>query len=161
MSGTREVVINRCFGGFSLSARAIKAIANRKGMPCFFFRKASDFQGPYTRITDEEAFAETGFFGPSAYQVETPDLIPNQGNWHEMSVDERQASNDEYERINVFNREIERDDPDLVAVVKELGEAAGGKCASLHVVEIPADVDWEISEYDGNEHVAQKHKTWP
>jgi hypothetical protein len=27
-------------------------------------------------------------------------------------------------------------------------------------VEVPADVDWYIVDYDGQEHVAEKHRTW-
>jgi len=60
-----------------------------------------------------------------------------------------------------FNcREIKRSDSDLVAVVESLGEKANGFAASLKVVEIPEDVDWYIEEYDGNEWVAEKHRTW-
>jgi len=60
-----------------------------------------------------------------------------------------------------FNcREIERNDPTLVAVVEKLGKEADGFCATLKVVEIPEDVDWEIGEYDGNEWVAEKHRIW-
>ena len=60
-----------------------------------------------------------------------------------------------------FNcREIPRNDPTLVAVVEKLGVKADGFCATLKVVEIPEDVDWDIGEYDGNEWVAEKHRTW-
>ena len=57
-------------------------------------------------------------------------------------------------------REIPRNDPVLVAVVEELGSKANGFCASLKVVEIPENVDWYVEEYDGNEWVAEKHRTW-
>jgi hypothetical protein len=60
-----------------------------------------------------------------------------------------------------FNcREIPRNDVELVRVVKELGEKANGFCASLKLVDIPLDVQWFIEEYDGNEWVAEKHRTW-
>jgi len=60
-----------------------------------------------------------------------------------------------------FNyREIPRNDTDLVRVVSELGEKANGFCASLKIVDIPTDVQWFIEEYDGNEWVAEKHRTW-
>jgi hypothetical protein len=60
-----------------------------------------------------------------------------------------------------FNyREIPRNDTDLVRVVSELGEKANGFCASLKLVDIPDDVEWFIEEYDGNEWVAEKHRTW-
>ena len=62
---------------------------------------------------------------------------------------------------NYFNdREIPRNDITLVAVVESLKDEANGFCASLKVVEIPEDVDWYIEEYDGNEWVAEKHRTW-
>ena len=56
--------------------------------------------------------------------------------------------------------DIERDDPALVQVVEEMGAAANGCCASLKVVEIPDDAEWEIEEYDGKEWVAEVHRTW-
>lgn len=55
---------------------------------------------------------------------------------------------------------ISRTDPDLVRVVEELGDEASGLYAGLSVVEIPDDVDWMIEEYDGQEWVAEKHRTW-
>ena len=56
--------------------------------------------------------------------------------------------------------EIQRDDPELVRVVEALGAEANDKYAELKVIQIPDDVDWEIKEYDGIEHVAEKHRTW-
>jgi len=55
---------------------------------------------------------------------------------------------------------IARDDPYLVKVVRDLGMAANGAYANLKIVEVPGGVDWEIEEYDGNEHVAEKHRVW-
>jgi hypothetical protein len=59
-----------------------------------------------------------------------------------------------------YGREIPRDDPYLVKIVRDLGMAANGDHANLKVVEVPGDVEWEIEEYDGNEWVAEKHRTW-
>lgn len=59
-----------------------------------------------------------------------------------------------------FGREIPRDDPLLLQVVEELGAATNGRMASLKVVEIPDDVDWEVEEYDGLEWVAETHRRW-
>ena len=54
-----------------------------------------------------------------------------------------------------------RDDPVLVRVIEELaGEEAGGSAAVLKVVRVPADVNWCIQEYDGQEWVAEQHRTW-
>lgn len=54
----------------------------------------------------------------------------------------------------------DRSDPDLVAVVEEMGIDANGEHAYLKVVEIPDDIEWTIHEYDGMEWVAEAHRTW-
>ena len=53
-----------------------------------------------------------------------------------------------------------RSDEDLVEVVETLGGAANGSYSNLKVVEIPDDVEWYIEEYDGREHIAERHRTW-
>lgn len=53
-----------------------------------------------------------------------------------------------------------RSDLDLIAVIEELGDAADGWAAELAIIDIPDDVEWQIEEYDGREHVAEKHRTW-
>jgi hypothetical protein len=58
------------------------------------------------------------------------------------------------------SREIARDDPALVSVVRDLGDEAAGNYAELKIVTIPADVLWQIDEYDGWEWVAEQHRTW-
>jgi hypothetical protein len=55
---------------------------------------------------------------------------------------------------------MDRDDQLLVAVVEQLGEKANGDNAELKVINIPDDVEWEIVEHDGQEHVAEKHRCW-
>ena len=62
--------------------------------------------------------------------------------------------------VEFSNRSIARNDPALVTTVCRLGSKANGDYAKLKVVEIPADVDWYIEEYDGKEWVAEKHRTW-
>lgn len=56
---------------------------------------------------------------------------------------------------------IRRECPHLVSVVETLGcKEASAAYASLKIVEVPDDVDWTIKEYDGNEWVAEVHRTW-
>lgn len=59
-----------------------------------------------------------------------------------------------------YSSDISRDDPVLVSVVRELGDKANGDFAELKIVEIPANVNWQIDEYDGREWVAEAHRTW-
>jgi hypothetical protein len=59
-----------------------------------------------------------------------------------------------------YDRDIPRDDPYLIKIVKELGMGANGAHANLKIVEVPAGVDWIVSEYDGAEWVAEVHRTW-
>lgn len=54
----------------------------------------------------------------------------------------------------------DRANPLIVRAVEELGSAANGQFADLRVVEVPDGVQWEIDEYDGNESVAEKHRSW-
>lgn len=65
-----------------------------------------------------------------------------------------------YEDGDFYDREIQRDDPVLVEIVERLGNTASGNYANLVVVEIPDGVDWCVEEYDGNEWIAEVHRTW-
>jgi hypothetical protein len=70
------------------------------------------------------------------------------------------AGDDEY-FISQYEYYEPRNDPDLIAVIEEFGDKAHGWAASLKIVEIPDDVEWQIEEYDGREHIAEKHRIWP
>jgi len=63
-----------------------------------------------------------------------------------------------YENLSVHD--IPRNDPALIQVVEQMGEASWSTVSELKVVEIPDDVDWYIEEYDGDEWVAERHRTW-
>lgn len=73
----------------------------------------------------------------------------------EMKYKERAGITDP----NFWYNEIPRDCPILVAMVEEGGNINSGY-SNLKIVEIPDDVDWYIEEYDGMEHVAERHRTW-
>ena len=56
--------------------------------------------------------------------------------------------------------DIPRDCPVLISMIEEQGTAINGTFSDLKIVEIPDDVNWYIAEYDGLEHVAERHRTW-
>jgi hypothetical protein len=56
--------------------------------------------------------------------------------------------------------DIPRDCPVLVAMVEEQGTTINGAFSDLKVVEIPDGINWYIEDYDGREHVAERHRTW-
>jgi len=55
---------------------------------------------------------------------------------------------------------LDRSDPILVDIVERMGDAANGEYSKLVIIEIPADVDWQIGEYDGYEQVEERHMVW-
>ena len=61
---------------------------------------------------------------------------------------------------NFYHWDIPRDCPHLVAMVEEGGTDVDGIYSELKVVDVPDDVNWYIEEYDGMEHVAERHRTW-
>jgi hypothetical protein len=73
----------------------------------------------------------------------------------------------EYEHAHDWDyiaHSLPRDDKDLISVIEELGsEVASGCHSTLHIVEIPDDVDWDLEHYDdefGGEWVVEKHRSW-
>ena len=73
----------------------------------------------------------------------------------------QEAENFLMEKYGVKCNEVDRNDPRLVNCVETLGgSVAGGTFSVLDIIEIPDDVEWEIDEYDGYEHVTEKHRTW-
>lgn len=156
-----EVVINNCYGGFSLSPLAVKRLAELQGKPSYFFK--TDFIGGKPKnipLTEQEINSTERLLFFSAYTIPNPDEFGSKKEWHEMTDDERKKHNEEYDKISLTSRDINRNDKLLIQVVKELGEKADGACARLKIVEIPDDVDFEIDEYDGNEWVSEKHRRW-
>ena len=129
----KKVVINKCFGGFGLSKAAVMRYAELKGI-ALYHERSSLCDHYYTVPVEQYRDIER--------QVKES---------NDCSL---------FEGLYFSEREIERDDPFLVQVVEELGEKANGNCANLAVIEIPDDVEWHIAEYDGQEHIAETHRTW-
>ena len=148
LQGIQRIVINCKHGGFNLSEAAIRRYLELKGVQVW----VEDRKGTYMSL------------GPLYWLVppgpHRAKYDPSPEAWASMSHAERQAHNKLLESQLFYGRDVARDDPLLVQVVEELGDAANGKYAELKVVDIPSDVEWTIEEYDGAEWVAEKHRTW-
>ena len=107
-----EVVINSCYGGFSLSEKAIRRYSDIKNL---------------------------GLIGEKNERFKSINMIykkPDGEYWSDS--------------------EIPRGDPDLIAVVRELGREANGNRASLKIVDVPSGSHYRIGEYDGTEWIEKR-----
>ena len=122
-----KIVINNCYGGFSLSTLAIKRYYELKYPEVQLSFYKLDFPlDSYKKVPMEEADV-----------ILTKDL----GDSFTGSL-----GDDYWVDDHIFDRH----DPILVQVVEELDERAGGSCASLKVVEISGN-KYRVCEYDGQE----------
>lgn len=138
-----KVVVNRCYGGFGLSDKAIEMVMKRKGLNCYRYKQTKyRFESGVNEYTKCDAFNNDDIF---TYYLtedlgEKIDKLSNETFW--------------------YYGNLERDDTDLIAVVEELGNEANGRFANLKVIEIPDDVNWEIDDYDGVETIHEVHRSW-
>lgn len=140
-----KIVINRCYGGFSLSRKGVIKYLELKGEKAYFYEqtkfKLRDGINLYEKIdpfqTDSNIFIHI--------------FTSNKGNsFKELNYDDYFSEYD-----------ICRTDPNLIRTVEELGDEAGGRFSRLMVVEIPDDIEWEIWDEDGLETIHEKHRSWP
>jgi hypothetical protein len=151
-----KVVINRCFGGFSLSAAAVKRLAELQHRPCYFFRDNGSGTGFVPAKLEDIG---RGYF--YAWDIPNPNEFFRSGpDYNRLSPEEREEQGRVSNRHYLTSRPENRSDPLLVQVVEELGEKAWGECAELKVIEIPDDVKYEVYDYDGKESIHQVHTSW-
>ena len=144
-----KIAINGCFGGFGLSTAA--------------YEKLIEWGVPVRKYIEQRRDPETGRY------LEEPlndgEIIFDR----ELTPRGESTISDLYYKYpnssmsrrywDCWTRE-NRTHPLVIRVIEELGKAADGACAQLKIVEIPDGVDYEINEYDGLEHIAEKHRTW-
>ncbi len=137
-----KIVINSKFGGFGLSHKGTLHYAKLCGFELY----------PY--VNDRDARGDLDFRKFKSYEEGDDSFIIY---YSKESLDGESG----YEDDSCFScGDIERNDPMLIKTVEDLGDDANGVCAALKIVEIPEGVKWQIEEYDGYEHIAEKHRTW-
>jgi len=150
-----KVVINKCYGGFSLSKKAVVMLAEMNGRKAYFFTGGCD--RPYRPISIED-----GSLFWTAFDIPNPnEVLGSEPSWSNRSDEAHKKFNEEYSAHFIESgRDIDRSDPRLIRIVETLGVEANGSCAQLEIVEIPDDVKFAIEEYDGIEWVSEEHRTW-
>ena len=148
----RKVVINNIHGGFGLSPRAVLKYAELSGIKVY----------PYAELERENNKNVPD--GKERYRLLEKSQLDDEEifiiYWLEDDLGKK-TTNKKLNDAKWFNeREIPRDDENLVKVVQLMKKKANGSCADLKIVEIPDDVNWKIDEYDGSEWVAEEHRTW-
>jgi hypothetical protein len=146
-----KIAINKCFGGFSLSPKAVKRLAELQGRECYFFRDYPE----YTPVSDPS----NNMMWTAVDTLDFPERY--------AEAKEKDKGTGRYDNGNAFyeahthsQRPSNRNDPNLIQVIEELGDEANGMCAKLGITEIPDGIDYKIEDYDGSEHVAEAHRTW-
>jgi len=142
LKNEQKIVINKCYGGFGLSMKALQRYAELKGFKLYFYESTSYKLGheKFERIDDVN---------------KKPTFM-----FHSVKKDFGKITDklDDKEYFSIYD--FDRDDEVLVQVVEELGKEANGSHSELEVVEIPQGVEWEIDNYDGIETVEEKHRSW-
>lgn len=137
-----KVAVNKCWGGFGLSHKAIMRYAELAGMKLYPFIDTRDKDG---RINFHKFTPYTGQKDVFCIHYSTKPL----------------NSEGKYEDDTYWSyHDIERDNPLLIQVIEEMGAEANGDHANLVVVEVPDDVKYEIDEYDGQESIHEVHRSW-
>ena len=137
----RKVILNKCFGGFGVSPEGYQLYAKKKGLVHYAYKVNNNLLYDY---------------------IETP----TNDDWHlnyytqSLGLGKDIYFNEEDDNNMLYLNGDYREDATLIEVVEELGKNANGKFSDLVVVEIPADMEYVIDDYDGMETLHQKVQVW-
>ena len=134
-----KVVLNKCYGGFGLSAAAMCELISMNS-PCVHGEKRDDIPEHYNieDVPGWPGYKTNTFYGS---------LVVKDGvlyTTYKTGLSE-----------NDF-----RSHPDLLAVVEKLGAKASSQLGKLEIVEIPDNIEWDIDDYDGMESIHERHRCW-
>ena len=135
-----KVVINKSTGGFGLSFQAIEEYCRKKEKNLYYYVEEIGPPNEYFKTEfPEKYFLNHVHFSTKDY-----------GDWT-FRIEKKH-------RINI--KKIDRTDPDLINIIEKMGETANSKYSKLKIVEIPDNVNWRISEYDGQEKIREVARIW-
>jgi hypothetical protein len=144
-----KVVVNRCFGGFGLSPKALLWLWDRGvkeiGTPVKDYyggdSEYNQIHGGWEVRFHEDLAKWRSYIATEKYSVVLTVFSPDL-------------------KYALSDMDIERTHPLLIECVETLEVESFGWAADLEVVEIPDGIEWEIEENDGQETIAEKHRTW-
>ena len=61
--------------------------------------------------------------------------------------------------IGNYDADKLRTNDELIRMI-ENGENVNGLSADLEIIEVPDGVEWEVEDYDGLEHIVEKHRVF-
>ena len=132
-----KIVINNCYGGFSLSYEAMALYLATKFKQAYFYaeQRKSGNNRSFQRLPLRKLKAAEDKY------------------YYIYCTTEDQGEELDHFPQNVFNdRDVDRTDPDLISVVEFLGsDKASGKYANLQIKEIEDGIMYRIYNYDGYE----------
>lgn len=129
-STTQQIVINKCFGGWRLSDKAIEWLIKNRGW----------------KVTD---YSDDG----RGYKDETAQIVRNPEHYKHPTFSPK------YYLVKDRDDEL-RTNKDVIAVIKTLKNDANSRYSKLTIIKIPKNVKWEIDEYDGLESIHEVHRSW-
>ncbi len=135
-----KVVINACYGGFSISKECAEWMEQHGSV-----QAKKELDTWRKRNAAVQSFLQTGIWPEGTEATEFLEIdakYKKAAGWYGYGFSD------------------DRSDPLLVQAVEWLGEKAGGECANLKIVEIPDGVEYVIDEYDGYESIHEAHRSW-
>ena len=152
-----KIVVNKCYGGFGVSAKCLYELIKRKSKAVEIV-KAKDWWSNKDDI--EKEIREE--IERSKYRGKSKNLKLPKGwivNWTNCIIDTKKKI---VYRVDKYNQDYDvRTDPDLIELIEKKGTKwANGEHANLQITEIPDGVEYTVEEYDGQEWIAEKHRTW-
>lgn len=142
-----KIVINRCVGFFGISNEALIRLVERDSSAVAGLRDEGDYERWYGPGRGFDISLRDGFFAANAVDGVLKDGVRY-----------------------ILDYETPRTDPDLIAVIEEMGEeSAIPDYSNLVVVTIPDGVDWYIHEEhhdccecegNGMESIHEVHRVW-
>lgn len=152
-----KVILNKCYGGFSVSSKAYKLYAEKKGIELYpYIKDISNYISKGETIYHKTDWSDKRLNRILITWYFTKDL-------GETILEKRNNKSEFNELCKNYLLYIDgkyRTDPTLIEVVEKLGEKANGNFADLQVVEIPDGMIYDIDDYDGVETLNESVKVW-